>query len=110
MSSMRRDYFLSKYKGSPGKSGSNDADPEFLAAIRRIMDENGVLTQSAETGKVDYSRSGTIASIMANYGMNVIDCGLAVLCMHAPMEISSKADIYEATRAYKAFLSSMTRF
>ncbi len=105
-----RGVVLSKYKGSPGKSGSNDADPEFLAAIRRIMDENGVLTQSAETGKVDYSRSGTIASIMANYGMNVIDCGLAVLCMHAPMEISSKADIYEATRAYKAFLSSMTRF
>lgn len=104
-----RGVVISKYKGGIGKSDFNDADPEYLAYIRRIMDEHGIIIQAAETGKVDLSRGGTIASIMANYGMNVVDCGLAVLCMHAPMEISSKADVYEAISAYKVFLRNMTR-
>ena len=99
---------FNKFTGARGKSGSNDANPEFMAAIRRILDENEVQFQTAELGKVDVGGGGTIAYIMANYGMEVIDCGLAVLCMHAPMEISSKADIYEGFRGYKVFLESMT--
>jgi len=100
---------FNKFTGARGKSGSNDANPEFMAAIRRILDENEVQFQTAELGKVDVGGGGTIAYIMANYGMEVIDCGLAVLCMHAPMEISSKADIYEGFRGYKVFLESMTK-
>ena len=99
---------FNKFTGARGKSGSNDANPEFMAAIRRILDENEVQFQTAELGKVDVGGGGTIAYIMANYGMEVIDCGLAVLCMHAPMEISSKADIYEGFRGYKVFLETMT--
>ena len=99
---------FNKFTGARGKSGSSDANPEFMAAIRRILDENGVQFQTAELGKVDVGGGGTIAWIMANYGMEVIDCGLAVLCMHAPMEISSKADVYEGVRAYKVFLEHMT--
>ena len=99
---------FNKFTGARGKSGSNDANPEFMAAIRRILDENEVQFQTAELGKVDVGGGGTIAYIMANYGMEVIDCGLAVLCMHAPMEISSKADVYEGVRAYKVFLEKMT--
>lgn len=99
---------FNKFTGARGKSGSNDANPEFMAAIRRILDENEVQFQTAELGKVDVGGGGTIAYIMANYGMEVIDCGLAVLCMHAPMEISSKADIYEGFRGYKVFLENMT--
>ena len=99
---------FNKFTGARGKSGSNDANPEFMAAIRRILDENQVQFQTAELGKVDVGGGGTIAYIMANYGMEVIDCGLAVLCMHAPMEVSSKADVYEGVRAYKVFLENMT--
>ena len=98
---------FNKFTGARGKSGSNDANPEFMAAIRRILDDNEVQFQTAELGKVDVGGGGTIAYIMANYGMEVIDCGLAVLCMHAPMEISSKADVYEGYRAYKVFLEEM---
>ena len=78
-----------------------------MAKIRRVMDDNHISFQVAELGKVDAGGGGTIAYIMANYGMEVIDCGLALLCMHAPMEISSKADVYEAVRGYKAFLTCM---
>ena len=99
---------FNKYTGKAGKVGSSDANPEFIAAIRRILDANNVAFHTAELGKVDVGGGGTIAFIMANYGMEVIDCGLPILCMHAPMEISSKADIYEAVRAYSVFLSEMT--
>ncbi|MBQ6622930.1 MAG: aminopeptidase [Mogibacterium sp.] len=98
---------FNKFTGSGGKGGSNDANPEFMAAIRRILDENGVAYHTSELGKVDIGGGGTIAYIMANYGMEVIDCGLAVLCMHAPQEILSKADVYEAVQAYKVFLEQM---
>ena len=95
---------LNKYTGSRGKSGSNDANPEYIAALRAILDKNGVCYQTAELGRVDAGGGGTIAYIMANYGMNVIDCGVAVLCMHAPWEVASKADIYEAVKCYRSFL------
>ena len=99
---------FNKYTGAGGKAGSSDANPEYIAAIRRILDKNNVSFHTAELGKVDVGGGGTIAYIMANYGMEVIDCGLPILCMHAPMEISSKADVYEAVRAYGVFLSEMT--
>lgn len=95
---------FNKFTGSRGKSGSNDANAEYLADIRRIMDEKKVAYQFAELGKVDVGGGGTIAYIMANYGMEVIDSGVAVLSMHAPWEITSKADVYEAYKGYKAFL------
>lgn len=97
---------FNKYTGSRGKSGSNDANAEYIAELRRIMDEAGVTYQFAELGKVDVGGGGTIAYIMAKYGMNVIDSGVAVLNMHAPYEASSKADVYEAVRGYTAFLKS----
>ena len=87
---------FNKFTGSRGKNGSNDANAEFLARIRRIMDEENVAYQFSELGKVDVGGGGTIAYIMANYGMEVIDSGVAVLSMHAPYEVSSKADVYEA--------------
>ncbi len=93
-----------KFTGSRGKSGSNDANAEYLADIRRIMDDNKVNFQTAELGKVDIGGGGTIAYILSLYGMEVIDCGVAVLNMHAPWEVTSKADIYEAYKCYKAFL------
>ena len=95
---------FNKYTGSRGKSGSNDADAEYVATIRRVMDEGGVHFQTAELGKVDAGGGGTIAYILATYGMNVIDCGVPVLSMHAPWEATSKADIYEAYRGYQEFL------
>ena len=98
---------FNKYTGSRGKSGSSDANPEFMAAIRKVMDDNQVAFQTAELGKVDFGGGGTIAWIMAKFGMEVIDCGLALLCMHAPMEVASKADVYEAVKGYKAFLKDM---
>ncbi len=98
---------FTKYTGSRGKSGSSDANPEYIAKLRKFMDENGVMYQTGELGKVDIGGGGTIAWIMAKYGMEVIDSGLAILCMHAPMEIASKMDIYEAVRGYKAFLTCM---
>lgn len=95
---------FNKYTGSRGKSGSNDANAEFMAEIRGILDARNVRYQTCELGKVDAGGGGTIAYIMSLYGMDVIDCGVAVLSMHAPYEVTSKADIYEATKAYRAFL------
>ena len=95
---------FNKYTGSRGKSGSNDANAEFVARVRRVMDEGGVAFQTAELGKVDQGGGGTIAYICALYGMDVIDSGVAVLNMHAPWEIISKADLYEAYKGYKAFV------
>ena len=93
-----------KFTGSRGKGGSNDANAEYIGKIRRIMDSRKVTWQTAELGKVDVGGGGTIAYICALYGMEVIDSGVAVLSMHAPMEIISKADLYEAVRAYHAFM------
>ena len=93
-----------KFTGSGGKSGSNDANAEFIGRLRKIMDDNNVCWQTAELGKVDVGGGGTIAYICALYGMNVIDSGVAVLSMHAPWEIISKADLYEAVKAYRVFL------
>ncbi len=95
---------FSKYTGSRGKGGSNDANPEYMAELRRILDDNDVSYQTAELGKVDQGGGGTIAYILANYNMSVIDCGVAVLNMHAPWEIISKVDLYEAKLGYTAFL------
>ena len=95
---------FNKYTGSRGKSGSNDANAEYIADLRRIFDKNGVAFQTAELGKVDQGGGGTIAYILANYGMEVIDSGVAVLNMHAPWEIISKVDLYEAYKGYVAFL------
>lgn len=99
-----RGLVFNKYTGSRGKSGSNDANAEYIGALRRIMDDNEVAFQTAELGKVDQGGGGTIAYILANYGMRVIDSGVAVLNMHAPWEIISKVDLYEAYRGYAAFL------
>ena len=94
---------FNKFTGARGKSGSNDANAEYIAHVRRILDEKKIVWQTAELGKVDVGGGGTIAYILALYGMNVIDSGVAVLNMHAPWEATSKADIYEAYRGYKAF-------
>lgn len=95
---------FNKFTGSRGKSGSNDANAEYMAAIRNILDSKNVSYQTAELGKVDIGGGGTIAYILSLYGMEVIDCGVAVLNMHAPWEITSKADIYETEKCYEAFL------
>lgn len=97
---------FNKYTGSRGKSGSNDACAEYIGKLRRIMDSAEVCWQTAELGKVDQGGGGTIAYITANYGMDVIDSGVALLNMHSPWEVSSKADIYEAYRGYSAFLKA----
>ena len=97
---------FNKFTGSRGKNGSNDANAEFIADIRRIMDEAKTAYQFAELGRVDVGGGGTIAYLTANYGMEVIDSGVAVLNMHAPYEVSSKADIYEAVKGYCAFLKN----
>ena len=98
---------INKYTGARGKSGSNDANAEYLARLRRIFDDNKVAFQTAELGKVDQGGGGTIAYVMANKAMSVIDSGVAVLSMHAPYEVTSKSDIYEVYRGYKAFLKDM---
>ncbi|MGM9940694.1 MAG: aminopeptidase [Bulleidia sp.] len=98
---------FNKYTGSRGKSGSNDANAEYIAKIRRVMDDNNCQYQTCELGKVDVGGGGTIAYIMANRNMDVIDAGIAVQNMHAPCEVVSKADVYEAYRAYGAFLKDM---
>ena len=97
---------FNKYTGSRGKSGSNDSNPEYYAWIRKTMDDAKVSWQNAELGKVDQGGGGTIAYILGNYNMNVIDAGIAVLNMHAPMEIVSKVDLYEAYLGYRAFLTA----
>ena len=99
-----RGLVFNKYTGSRGKGGSNDANPEYLAYLRNILHKNNVSFQSSELGKVDAGGGGTIAYIMALYGMNVVDSGVPVLNMHAPWEVVSKADVYEAMKGYKAFL------
>lgn len=95
---------LCKYTGSRGKSGSNDANAEYVAAVRAALEKHHVAYQTAELGKVDVGGGGTIAYISALYGMQVIDSGVAVMNMHAPMEVTSKADVYEAEKGYEAFL------
>ena len=101
---LSRGMTFNKFTGSRGKSGSNDSNAEYVARIRAIMDEANVSCQFCELGKVDVGGGGTIAYIMAKYGMEVIDSGVALLSMHAPYEVSSKADVYEAYRGYRAFL------
>lgn len=98
-----------KFTGARGKSGSNDANAEFIGRLRKIMDDNGVNWQTAELGKVDVGGGGTIAYICALYGMEVIDSGVPVLSMHAPQEIINKADLYEAVKAYTAFMRQAAR-
>lgn len=95
---------LIKYTGARGKSGCNDANPEFIAKLRKIMDDHHVAWQTSELGKVDQGGGGTIAFLLANYGMEVIDAGVALLSMHAPYEVASKADVFEAKKGYVAFL------
>ena len=95
---------FNKFTGARGKSGSNDANAEYLAKIRKMMDDNNICYQTAELGKVDVGGGGTIAYILSLYGMEVVDCGVAVLNMHAPWEVTSKADIYETLKGYKVFL------
>jgi len=95
---------FNKYTGSRGKGGCNDANPEYIAKLRKILDDNKINYQTAELGKVDQGGGGTIAYILSNLNMNVIDAGIAVLSMHAPLEVVSKVDVYEAYKAYIAFL------
>lgn len=102
---LSRGISLSKYTGGKGKGGANDASPEYIAKLREILDENKINYQFNEMGKIDQGGGGTIAYITANYGMNVIDCGCPLLNMHAPWEISSKSDIYDAYKFYKIFLN-----
>lgn len=101
-----RGVVLTKYTGSRGKYDSNDANPEFLSQIRRLFDDNRVIWQVGELGKVDAGGGGTVAQYVARYGMEVVDCGPALLGMHSPFEISSKADLYMTYKAYKAFFAS----
>ena len=96
---------FNKYTGSRGKYDANDANPEFIAKLRKIMEDNNVNYQATEMGKVDAGGGGTIAYIMAGYGMNVIDAGVPLLNMHAPWEISSKVDVYESYKCYKSFFN-----
>ena len=98
---------FNKFTGSRCKGGSNDAHPEFIAKVRKVMDDNKVQFQTCELGKVDVGGGGTIAFILANLNMDVMDAGIAVHNMHAPSELVSKADVYEGYRAYKAFLKDM---
>lgn len=95
---------INKYTGVRGKSGANDANAEYLARLRKIFDENKVVFQTSEIGKVDHGGGGTIAFIIAKYGGEVVDCGVPVLSMHAPWEIISKADLYESFKGYDAFM------
>ena len=101
---MSKGVVVTKYTGSRGKSGSNDANPEFIARIRHLFDEAGVVWQIGELGKVDIGGGGTVAQYIAHYGMEVVDCGVAILGMHSPFEVSSKLDVYMAYLGYKAFM------
>lgn len=102
-----RGMVFNKFTGARGKSGSNDSNAEYIAKIRSIMEDNKVYYQTAELGKVDVGGGGTIAYILALYDMQVIDCGVAVLSMHSPWEVTSKADIYETEKGYEAFLKNI---
>ncbi len=101
---LARGLVFCKYTGSRGKNSSNDADAEYLAELRRIMDDNNIAFQVSELGKVDAGGGGTIAYILANYDVKVVDCGIGILSMHAPFEVASKVDIYEAYCGYLAFI------
>ena len=94
---------LTKYTGSRGKGGANDASAELMASVRKIFNENAVKWQVCELGKVDCGGGGTIAQFVANMGMEVVDCGVALLSMHAPYEVAGKLDVYMAYKGYKAF-------
>ena len=96
---------FNKYTGYRGKSGASDANPEFIAKLRKVMDDNGVTFQMAEMARVDVGGGGTIAKFAAYYGMEVIDCGVAVLSMHAPWAITSAFDVESAYNCYRAFLT-----
>ena len=98
---------FSKYTGARGKAGSNDANAEYIAKLRKVLDDNNIAFQISELGKVDIGGGGTIAYILANRSVEVIDAGVAVLSMHAPWEITSKADIYEAFKGYVHFLKEI---
>ena len=102
---MGKGMVFNKFTGARGKAGSNDANAEYLGRLRRVLNDKKVIFQSAEIGKVDEGGGGTIAYIMSLYGMEVVDSGVAVLNMHAPYEVSSKADIYETKKGYDAFLA-----
>ena len=104
---MGKGMVFNKYTGARGKSGSNDASAEYIGELRKVLDKDKVSYQTAELGKVDQGGGGTIAYILANYGMQVIDSGVAVHNMHAPWEVTSKADIYEALRGYESFLKNL---
>ncbi len=95
---------FNKFTGVNGKYNSNDANAEYIAKVRKIMEENDISIQTGELGRVDAGGGGTIAYILALYGMEVIDCGVPVLNMHAPYEVTCKADIYETMKGYKAFI------
>ncbi len=110
VSYLGRGLVFNKFTGARGKSGSNDANAEYIAHLRKIFEDAGVQTQTAELGRVDLGGGGTIAYILALYGMSVIDAGVAVLNMHAPWEATSKADIYEALKGYRAFLRDGDEF
>jgi aspartyl aminopeptidase len=98
---------LLKYTGARGKSESSDANSEFVYKIGKIMDENGVIWQTGELGKVDQGGGGTIAQYVANLNMDVIDCGVPVLSMHSPFEVTAKSDVYMAYKSYVAFYNNM---
>ena len=95
---------IEKYTGSRGKSGASDANAEYVAYIRKVLEDNNILYQVGELGKVDVGGGGTIAFILANKGMDVIDCGVPVLSMHGPYEVTSKYDVYSAYKTYGTFL------
>ena len=97
---------LNKYTGARGKSGASDANAEFVAYVRRVFENNNVKYQVSELGKVDIGGGGTIAYILANKGIDVIDCGVPVISMHSPYEVTSKYDIYSAYNGYKAFFEA----
>lgn len=105
---MSQGVVITKYTGSRGKSGSNDANPEYIARIRNLFDEAGVIWQIGELGKVDIGGGGTVAQYIAHYGMEVVDCGVALLGMHSPFEVSSKVDVYMAYQAYKVFMEKFS--
>ena len=100
---------INKYTGARGKSGCNDSSPEFIAQIRKAFEEDNVNYQTSELGKVDQGGGGTIAYILGNLNMDVIDAGVPVLNMHSPMEIVSKADVYEAYKGYVSFLKNIRK-
>ena len=104
---MNKGISINKYTGSRGKSGANDANPEFIAKIRKILDENKVDYQATEMGRIDQGGGGTIAHFIAEYGMEVLDAGTPVLSMHAPCEITSKKDVYSTYKCYKAYFENL---